>query len=471
MHARSRPCPALSLTRTAPLAALVVGSLVVGVPKLTAQGDAPRVVSMTPPNGADDVDPSKVTELVVEFDRAMQQGSHSWVGGGPTFPKIPDGQHPRWKNPKTCVLPVRLEHDHVYRLGLNSSTFRNFRSAKGVSLEPVSWSFTTIPSKPLNPREQRDLNERALDALFETLAAHYSYYDRVVTDWKKLRRKHEQSIVGAKSTRAWATKVGETLAAAQDLHLWLDVGSGDSASRIGTGTRAVDPLFRKQLLAKRVEGKQLGNLAFAGRLRDEPRIGYLVLAGWTQRLDLDGVEHALAKMHDHVDALVIDVRPNSGGDELLAQRIASWFLGPEEVVYAKNRYRTGPGENGFGRVLDRTIRGRDSGRVEMPVAVLTSRYVMSSCEAFVLMMRQAPNCVTVGQPTYGSSGNPKPHALPNGVTVYLPSWQALRPDGTCFEGEGIAPDIVVDAKPEELDRGVDPILDRAVQELKSRLKN
>ena len=68
---------------------------------------------------------------------------------------------------------------------------------------------------------------------------------------------------------------------------------------------------------------------------------------------------------------------------------------------------------------------------------------MSSCEAFLLMMKQVPNGQLVGDISYGSYGNPKSHDLANGVTVWLPSWKALRSDGTCFEAEGITPDVFV----------------------------
>ena len=93
---------------------------------------------------------------------------------------------------------------------------------------------------------------------------------------------------------------------------------------------------------------------------------------------------------------------------------------------------------------------------------------MSSNEAFVLMLRQAADCVQVGQPTYGCSGNPKPHELPNGVTIVLPSWQAMRPDGSCFEGEGIAPDVTVAVSDEDLATR-DPILEKALALLRGKI--
>jgi len=58
-------------------------------------------------------------------------------------------------------------------------------------------------------------------------------------------------------------------------------------------------------------------------------------------------------------------------------------------------------------------------------------------------------------------------SLGNGVTVYLPSWKALRPDGTCFEGEGIAPDFPIRAAAEEL-KTADPILQAALTLLRRR---
>jgi C-terminal processing protease CtpA/Prc len=92
---------------------------------------------------------------------------------------------------------------------------------------------------------------------------------------------------------------------------------------------------------------------------------------------------------------------------------------------------------------------------------------MSSCEAFLLMMKQVPGCKSIGAKSYGSSGNPKPTDLGNGVTVYLPSWQSLRPDGTCFEGEGLAPDFPINATQVEFE-AADPVLQAALTLLRRR---
>jgi C-terminal processing protease CtpA/Prc len=62
----------------------------------------------------------------------------------------------------------------------------------------------------------------------------------------------------------------------------------------------------------------------------------------------------------------------------------------------------------------------------------------------------------------------KPHELPNGVTIVVPSWQDLRMDETCVEGEGIAPDVLVESDAKQLETK-DPILERALSILREKV--
>lgn len=69
-------------------------------------------------------------------------GGFSWTGGGLEYPETTGT--PAWSaDRRTCTLPVRLRPNHSYRLGLNSPSHRNFKSADGVALEPVVWTFAT----------------------------------------------------------------------------------------------------------------------------------------------------------------------------------------------------------------------------------------------------------------------------------------------------------------------------------------
>lgn len=71
----------------------------------------------------------------------------------------------------------------------------------------------------------------------------------------------------------------------------------------------------------------------------------------------------------------------------------------------------------------------------------------------------------LGAATQGASGNPRPYDLGNGVTVYLPSWKSMLPDGTEFEGVGVEPDVQVPAVPQDF-ASHDPVLDAALKLLR-----
>src|SRR5581483_1530247 len=101
----------------------------------------PRILSSTPRTGDTEVD-TGLQQVTVTFDRDMDTGGYSWTGGGPEFPGRED-QRPQWRDKRTCVLPVKLEAAHYYRVGINAPSFQNFRSATGMAVIPTAIQFTT----------------------------------------------------------------------------------------------------------------------------------------------------------------------------------------------------------------------------------------------------------------------------------------------------------------------------------------
>ena len=103
----------------------------------------PEVVEISPANDEENV-PTSTTQLSVTFNMPMGEGM-SWTGGGDAFPKTPEGEKATWSNDgRTCTLPVTLEPDHKYRLGLNSLSHNNFQSKWGVPLKPMVYTFRTV---------------------------------------------------------------------------------------------------------------------------------------------------------------------------------------------------------------------------------------------------------------------------------------------------------------------------------------
>ena len=104
-------------------------------------GRTPSIIATSPARGATDVDPG-LKEITVTFNQDMEEGM-SWTGGGPQFPPTPEGEKAQWRDKRTCVLPVKLQAGHYYRVGINSTSYRNFRSAAGVPTPTSAIYFTT----------------------------------------------------------------------------------------------------------------------------------------------------------------------------------------------------------------------------------------------------------------------------------------------------------------------------------------
>ncbi len=416
---------------------------------------APNVISLEPANGANDVDPG-TAELIVRFDVDMQTGGFSVCGGGPTFPVL-NGK-PEWRDARTLVLHVTLAPDHAYQMSINCPAAQNCRSADGTPATPTPWSFSTRAIG--NPKEQRALNERSLDALAEAIRNDYAYVDRLGIDWPARFKKHRDKIIAAKGTSAWADGVARLLRPAKDPHLWMKVNGAAKA----TFQRRYQGNFRLESVEKKF-GKltKHSDILYSTRTSDD--VGYLLIASWTGDRDacVAEIEQVLATFKD-TTSLIIDVRPNGGGDELMARAIAQWFVKGEHV-YSKDAYRDATKPGGFGEVFDRVIKGNDKPkRYTKRVAVLMGPANLSSCESFLLMMQQGPRVKTFGDTSGGSSGNPKLHALPNGVEMYIPSWKDLLPDGTLLEGKGVEPDVSVKTKMSDFEDG-DPVLAAALTAL------
>ncbi|HEX6962262.1 MAG TPA: M56 family metallopeptidase, partial [Lacipirellula sp.] len=106
-----------------------------------------------PAFGETNVDPG-LTEIVLTFDRNME-GGMSWTGGGEHFPTIDESREAKWRDKRTCVLPVRLKAGQFYRFGVNSTSFQNFRSERGMPALPAVVAFTTEGATPAVERSLR----------------------------------------------------------------------------------------------------------------------------------------------------------------------------------------------------------------------------------------------------------------------------------------------------------------------------
>jgi hypothetical protein len=306
-----------------------------------------------------------------------------------------------------------------------------------------------------------DPAEKSIRELRELIDTKYSYRDFRGVDWDRAFADHDGALRRAVKPEDFAAEAARLLSVAKDPHVNVQA----SGRQFSSYRREVSPNFTYNTIARVVPNFRPLNSSVATGYFPEG-IAYLLVKTWSRQRDADfeAIYPELAKW-ERVKGLIIDVRGNGGGTDRNSSALARCFL-PQPVVYAKYLTRNASAPGGFNPPRDAALQPNAQGpKYHGPIAVLMGPCCMSSCENFLLMMKQVPNCVLVGEKSYGASGNPQPYALSNGVTVYLSSWKGLLLDGTCFEGQGIAPDIQVRARPADFERQ-DPVIDAALRTLR-----
>jgi hypothetical protein len=424
------------------LSLLVVSSLSLAEP--------PKVITASPDNGQKDVDPA-TAELRITFDQPMRTGGRSVVNSSRgMFPELV-GQ-PRWEDGnKTFIWKVKLEPNTDYWLSINAGRFTNFRSVNGEPAVPYPIAFSTRGSdKPATP-QQIKANKEAVARLKKAILEDYSYFDLRKVDWEKQFAEFGPKLETAQGPSEFANLAAKLLSVAQDVHMAMRAGE----RRIGTHRRDVFPAMNFRLLERTVpQWAKQHDFVYSGEYPDGTRYLMITSLPANDAAFLLAVNEVIGEAAAANKPLIMDLRPNGGGDEITARKMAGCFL-EKPAAYAAHVIRSG---GKFSEQRQRFVQPNPAGpRFRGKVIVLTGPGTLSSCESFVLMMKQAPGCVTVGTKTGGSSGNPKIFDLGNGTSASVPQWKDLRLDGTCFEGEGIAPDVEVKAERAAYEQD-DPIL-------------
>lgn len=363
----------------------------------------------------------------------------SWQNGG--LPMVPD---------KNALI---IDLDTVKRL-------RRFFSIDTAAGKADYYSDFERQAVPESEKIDRDTALEIFDGAWEAFDREYAMFTiKPKVSWKALREEYRPQAERAKTAYEAAAIVSEMLEHLEDLHVWARVRS----EMIPGYGRPRTLNANWQALGKMIEGftDRPQGLAW-GRTADG--VGYVNI----YRLGSGGLPKAFDEVLDQLAdtwALVIDLRFNGGGDELLARKVAGRFL-EKKRVYSLNQYRSGPKHTDLGEEYERVCQPRGPWPYKSPVVVLIGQKTMSSAESFALMLAQAPQVTTMGDRTAGSSANPRVLPLPKKVEISLPRWLDMGPDGKPIDHVGVQPEIAVDAAPETFTETSDPVLNAALKHLR-----
>jgi len=300
-------------------------------------------------------------------------------------------------------------------------------------------------------------NEEAIGRLKNALRMNYSYADLRQIQWGSRVDEFREDLYNAKSPESFATVAAKCMGEAKDSHIWFKVGE----KTIGTFQHPNRLNFNPRILPKLLPTlTQHGKTVLVGTTQE--KIQYIAIATWDHR-DPGSMAKAVEAVQNAIRSrqpLILDVRANSGGDEMQARKVASYFVAKPTPYAAHSMRKDGKDSE----IQQRVLQPDPDGLLHPgPCVVLMGPANMSSCESFLKMMRAA-DVPLIGETSVGTSGNPKPYELGNGVTVFLPSWRDMDLKGNVIEGKGIVPDVRVETKPEDFAKS-DPVLLEACKQL------
>lgn len=225
-------------------------------------------------------------------------------------------------------------------------------------------------------------------------------------------------------------------------------------------------------------------------------IAYLALNSFSDNKIVDLFTYRLSEIKK-AKRLIIDLRNNGGGNTSIAREIFT-FITKDKVLYgSKSQSRlhipsfkawgkwTQPSDttnNAWSKQAFLSYRDEfyhtfpydpyrtksTTSRIQIPTAILIGHNTASAAEDFLIFTDNQKNITKIGEPTFGSTGQPLLFELPNGGTGRVCTKKDTYPNGKEFVGIGIKPDIEVKKTLTDYLEHKDPVLEKAIEYLNKK---
>jgi hypothetical protein len=152
------------------------------------------------------------------------------------------------------------------------------------------------------------------------------------------------------------------------------------------------------------------------------------------------IADAVMAMTAGADAVIFDLRDNSGGSPTMVGYLVGHFVPEAANVYNAFKSR-GPDEYERPTAPPRTGR-----RLEQPVYVLVGGRTASAAESFSYTLQAAKRAVIVGEASAGGANPGDMARVGDGFAVFISDGSPVNPiTGRNWEGTGVIPDVAVPA--------------------------
>ncbi|MEK6287250.1 MAG: S41 family peptidase [Acidobacteriota bacterium] len=303
--------------------------------------------------------------------------------------------------------------------------------------------------------------EENFEHLWKTYDRNYALFGAKHIDWDALYKVYRPRVSAKTTEDELFQIIADMLGNLNDNHVRLSSPKRQFQSGIlgqmKMGDFSLDLVKQKYLKGK---SKPLvdGNFDY-GWITDS--IGYFHFRGFGRmeltRAAIDGI----MKEFKDAKAIVVDVRGNGGGDDLVGKLIADRFA-DRKRHYMKTAIRNGSRHDDFTPWKYWYVEPGGPIQFTKPVILLTHRHSVSAAENFALAMRVLPHVTVVGDATSGVFADVYGDRLPNGWRFSVSFKLFIDQTGFCWEGIGVPSDIRQINTKQDIEAQRDKVLEFAV---------
>jgi len=193
--------------------------------------------------------------------------------------------------------------------------------------------------------------------------------------------------------------------------------------------------------ARRMAELKRDNYGFVKVEHLEGNIGYLDLRLFIQPMVAGETAAAAMNFLHNTDALIIDLRQNTGGSPAMVALLSSYFF--EKRIHLTDIYWRP--ENSTQEIwTSESVAGKRYG--DKPIWILMSQQTISAAELFAYDLKTLKRAVTVGETTGGGAHTTRLQRLHDHFGMLTPAGRTINAiTKTDWEGVGVTPDLAAPA--------------------------
>jgi hypothetical protein len=322
----------------------------------------------------------------------------------------------------------------------------------------VSFNVRAIPAgvsaADMNPNIDAATRTRVIDGAIANLNEFYVFPEtaKKMEEAIRARQKNGEYDSVTKASALASVLTNHLREVSHDKHLGVNFSPGVLPKG--------DPGQSPEAQARMRTQMERNNCFFEKAERLGSNIGYLKFNAFADPSICGPTATAAMNFLANVDALIVDLRENGGGDPKMVAYISTYlFANPTHLNDLYNRKENSTTEYWtLKEVPGKRLDGK-------PVFVLTSKRTFSGAEEFTYNLKNLKRATIIGETTGGGAHPVSGHRIDDHFMIGVPFARAVNPiSKTNWEGTGVEPDIKAPG-----DEALDVAKKMAVEQIQNRL--